>query len=113
MCGIAGIIYKNNIEDGSDIKRMTDAISHRGPDGEGFIAISSPSGKVTELGGKKLPPVSNFGANADIYLGHRRLAILDLSDKAHQPIANNRKDIWLICNGEIYNLRLAVLLVGQ
>ena len=103
MSGIAGIIYKNKLEDGSDIKRMTDAISHRGPDGEGFIAISTFTGKVTELDGEKLPLVSNFGANANVYLGQRNLAVKNLSKKTHQPIANQRKDIWLIFDGEIYN----------
>ncbi|HIE06125.1 MAG TPA: hypothetical protein EYP58_04920, partial [bacterium (Candidatus Stahlbacteria)] len=39
----------------------------------------------------------------DVILGHRRLSIIDLSEKAHQPISNENKNIWLVFNGEIYN----------
>jgi len=109
MCGITGISYHDALKDTSDIKRMSDTISHRGPDGEGFIAINSQSGVVTELGGEKtpvnLPPLSNFGANANIYLAHRRLSIIDLSIAGHQPMTNARRDIWIIFNGEIYNYK--------
>jgi asparagine synthase (glutamine-hydrolysing) len=88
---------------------MSDAITHRGPDGEGFIAISTSTGKITELSGNKtpvqLPPLSGFGANADIYLAHRRLSIIDLSPAGHQPMSNKQKDIWITFNGEIYNYK--------
>ena len=78
MCGIAGIINKNNTKvNHEDIKLMTDIITHRGPDGEGHF--------VSE----------NIG------FGHRRLAILDLSKAGHQPMI--KSDIVLVFNGEIYN----------
>jgi asparagine synthase (glutamine-hydrolysing) len=109
MCGITGISYHNALKDTFDIQRMSDAISHRGPDGEGFIAVNSRSGITTELGGEKtpvnLPPLSGFGANADVYLAHRRLSIIDLSTAGHQPMTNTRRDIWIIFNGEIYNYK--------
>jgi asparagine synthase (glutamine-hydrolysing) len=78
MCGIAGIVYK----DGSqvrerDIKSMTDAIAHRGPDDEGIYMNQ------------------NFG------LGHRRLSIIDLSVAGHQPFTY--QNVKVIFNGEIYN----------
>jgi len=108
MCGITGIAY-NEYRDPYDIQLMTDAIAHRGPDGEGFIAISTATGKITELAGEKtpvrLPSLSGFGANADIYLGHRRLSIIDLSTAGHQPMANMQGNIWITFNGEIYNYR--------
>lgn len=82
MCGIAGIIRFNNqpIEI-SELKKMTDIISHRGPDGEGHW--------VAEKG--------NVG------FGHRRLSIIDLSENGRQPMhyLNNRYTITF--NGEIYN----------
>jgi asparagine synthase (glutamine-hydrolysing) len=88
---------------------MSDAIAHRGPDGEGFIAINTHSGQITELGGPKtpvsLPPLTGFGANADVYLAHRRLSIIDLSVAGHQPMSNKKKDIWVTFNGEIYNYK--------
>lgn len=80
MCGIAGQIRL----DGSPVspvilKRMTDAISHRGPDGEGQW-IEGPVG-----------------------LGHRRLAIIDLSPAGHQPMMSSDHRYVLSYNGEVYN----------
>ncbi len=82
MCGIAGIVHL----DGSpvlpgELNRMTDAISHRGPDGRGTYSKD------------------NVG------LGHRRLSILDLSDAASQPMESKEKRYVLVFNGEIYNFQ--------
>jgi asparagine synthase (glutamine-hydrolysing) len=108
MCGITGIVY-NEYNDTHDILRMSDAIAHRGPDGEGFIAVSTSTGKTTELAGSKTPvqllPLSSFGANANVYLAHRRLSIIDLSIAGHQPMANQQKNLWITFNGEIYNYK--------
>jgi asparagine synthase (glutamine-hydrolysing) len=81
MCGIAGIINNDPGEISATIlKKMTDAIAHRGPDGEGFW-------------------ISDDGRTG---LGHRRLSIIDLSEQASQPMHyGNRYTI--IFNGEIYN----------
>jgi asparagine synthase (glutamine-hydrolysing) len=88
---------------------MSDAIAHRGPDGEGFIAINTHLGQITELGGPRtpvlLPPLGGFRLNADVYLAHRRLSIIDLSTAGHQPMSNQQKDIWVTFNGEIYNYK--------
>ncbi|MCR4442612.1 MAG: asparagine synthase (glutamine-hydrolyzing) [Peptococcaceae bacterium] len=80
MCGIAGVFNLNG-EPVSPVllRRMTDAIAHRGPDGEGFYTDSF-------LG-----------------LGHRRLAIIDLSPAGHQPMASNDNNYVIVYNGEIYN----------
>lgn len=81
MCGISGIIYKNNsITDRNEIKRMNDMIIHRGPDGEGYY----------------------FGGN--FALGHRRLSIIDLTDGGKQPMNFEDKYI-IVYNGEIYNYK--------
>jgi len=87
MCGIAGIIQSspernddNKLLLKKSIQQMTDALAHRGPDGEGHWI--------------------NEKANAA--LGHRRLSIIDLSDAGSQPMHYlNRYTI--IHNGEIYN----------
>ncbi|MES2131538.1 MAG: asparagine synthase (glutamine-hydrolyzing) [Bacteroidota bacterium] len=82
MCGIAGIVkFNQSSVDGGDVKRMTDAIVHRGPDGEGQWTNS----------------------NGNVGLGHRRLSIIDLSENGKQPMhyADNRYSITF--NGEIYN----------
>lgn len=82
MCGIAGIFNMNG-EHASPVtlRKMTDAIAHRGPDGEGFY---------------------NDGCVA---LGHRRLAIIDLSPAGHQPMISADGEVVLSYNGEIYNFQ--------
>ncbi len=82
MCGITGIF---NI-DGKPVaintlKKMTDVIAHRGPDGEGFWN-------------------SSF-----VGFGHRRLAIIDLSPLGHQPMQNEDGSRVIVYNGEVYNFQ--------
>ena len=80
MCGIAGIFNINgNPASLSTIKAMTTKIAHRGPDGEGFYVEES------------------------IALGHRRLAILDTSDKGSQPMESKNREWVVVFNGCIYN----------
>jgi asparagine synthase (glutamine-hydrolysing) len=82
MCGIAGIVsFTRNIDLPVTIRRMTDAMSHRGPDADGFYT------------------------NDTIALGHRRLSIIDLSTAANQPIADHTGRYQIIFNGEIYNFQ--------
>lgn len=82
MCGIAGIFNLNG-EPVSPIllRKMTDAIAHRGPDGEGFY-------------------IDSF-----IGLGHRRLAIIDLTPAGHQPMATVQNQYIITYNGEVYNFQ--------
>lgn len=81
MCGIAGIIHTGSSRFGQEqLVSMSDALSHRGPDGFGYWR--NPGGEVL--------------------LGHRRLSILDLSDAASQPM-HFRNRYTIIHNGEIYN----------
>ena len=82
MCGIAGLLHV----DGQPValpavQRMTEAFAHRGPDGTGHYT-DGPCG-----------------------LGHCRLAIIDLSAAAHQPLANETNDVLITYNGEIYNFQ--------
>jgi asparagine synthase (glutamine-hydrolysing) len=82
MCGVAGFLNLNGAPASPVIlKAMTDAIRHRGPDGEGYFIDGA-------LG-----------------LGHRRLAILDLSPTSHQPMLTPDGRYILSYNGEIYNFR--------
>jgi len=83
MCGICGqMSFKQQIRD-AVISKMTNVMQHRGPDC-GRIYISP---------------------NKKIGLGHRRLSIIDLSSNAIQPMTNECKTVWLVCNGEIYNYK--------
>lgn len=83
MCGICGKININNREvvDARLIHKMTEVLKHRGPDDEGIYI------------------------NGNVGIGHRRLSIIDLSKDARQPMSNEDKSIWIVCNGEIYNFQ--------
>ncbi len=82
MCGIAGLaaIEEGARLDGAELRRMTEAIRHRGPDDDGFF--ESP----------------------DVALGMRRLSIIDLAGGA-QPMQNEAGTVQLVYNGEVYNYR--------
>ncbi len=82
MCGIAGIVgwKKGAGEQKHTLKLMTDAITHRGPDGEGHW----------------------LDDNGNAALGHRRLSIIDLSDAGSQPMHLEER-YSIVFNGEIYN----------
>jgi asparagine synthase (glutamine-hydrolysing) len=80
MCGICGVYLLDNGWDmhPSILKNMCDTIYHRGPDDEGFYF------------------------NDSVFLGSRRLSIIDLAH-GKQPMSNEDQSIWLVFNGEIYN----------
>lgn len=92
MCGIAGIIsFNNKSVQLNQLKKMTDIIAHRGPDGEGHWVSS----------------------NGNVALGHRRLSIIDLSHEADQPMHYLGR-YTIVFNGEIYNyLELKQTLIKQ
>jgi asparagine synthase (glutamine-hydrolysing) len=79
MCGIAGILDWNAPPDMRALNLMTNALVHRGPD----------AGAVIERG--------------VIALGHRRLAVIDLNERANQPMHDAASGAWIVFNGEIYN----------
>jgi asparagine synthase (glutamine-hydrolysing) len=82
VCGITGIIHLDNVPVGSEtLQNMTDAIAHRGPDGEGHWI------------------------EGNVGVGHRRLAIIDLSPAGHQPMVSVDQRYVLSYNGEVYNFR--------
>jgi asparagine synthase (glutamine-hydrolysing) len=79
MCGIAGFYTKDQIFNEDDLVRMTDCMSHRGPDAKGYFY------------------------KGNIGLGHRRLSIIDLSERANQPMVSHNKKYIMVYNGEVYN----------
>lgn len=83
MCGIAGFWTSRRVPDEPEriLKAMTMAIAYRGPDGDGHY----------------WDPASGVG------LGHRRLAVVDLSVDGHQPMTSRSGRYVLVFNGEIYN----------
>jgi asparagine synthase (glutamine-hydrolysing) len=84
MCGIVGFRSPDRFDALSNaLRAATDTLRHRGPDGEGLF----------------------LDVRAGVGLGHRRLAVLDLTDAARQPMAAADGALVLTYNGEIYNFR--------
>ncbi len=82
MCGIAGIVHLDEeAASPSILRKMTDVIAHRGPDGEGQWV------------------------EGNVGIGHRRLAIIDLSAAGHQPMISRDHRYVLSYNGEVYNFQ--------
>jgi asparagine synthase (glutamine-hydrolysing) len=79
MCGICGIIDADAAPSERDLLAMRDALTHRGPDDAGSVLRRGAA------------------------LAACRLSILDLSDQAHMPMADENEAVWLVYNGEIYN----------
>jgi asparagine synthase (glutamine-hydrolysing) len=81
MCGIAGYISSQKLQDAT----MLSCLHHRGPDHEGSFTYTTN--------------------NKQIFLGHTRLSILDLSEDGNQPMFSEDKQIVIVFNGEIYNFQ--------
>lgn len=81
MCGICGVVELDRPPERETVQRMTDALAHRGPDGDGYFFDDG------------------------VALGHRRLAIIDLSDAGLQPFVSEDGRYRLLHNGEVYNYR--------
>ena len=82
MCGVAGIYkFNRDVVSADELQRMTNALNHRGPDGEGQW----------------------INEERKIGLGHRRLSIIDLSENGKQPMHYLNKRYTITFNGEIYN----------
>lgn len=83
MCGILGVVQQDRYINPGLFSRMLDTLTHRGPDGHGV----------------------KFLEDGKVIIGHRRLAIIDLSPMGAQPLCNEDETVWLTFNGEIYNYR--------
>ena len=113
MCGIFGIWNLDQRPlDVTGLHRATEAISHRGPDDEGYLLVDSRSTGAVSCAGRdtdrrlNLPQLDRFHAEQfDLGFGFRRLAILDLSEAGHQPMASHDRKFWIVFNGEIYNFK--------
>ena len=81
MCGIVGFFSADGHNHQNIVVDMMDAIKHRGPDDEGFWHDSE----------------------SNVYLGHRRLSVVDLSSLGHQPMTSCSDRYVIVFNGEIYN----------
>lgn len=107
MCGIVGIIHLNNqtpIKEDLFVS-MCDEMSHRGPDGDGFhFSGKINQEKITQLKSERpSSKITSKESDHTIFLGHRRLSIIDLNPLAAQPMSTADQKIWIVFNGEIYN----------
>ncbi len=105
MCGITGLLSLQGAPlDPAVLQRMTDRQAHRGPDGEGFLLGWTGE---NEFAHKLVAHTRQWDGRAPVRLalGHRRLAILDLSDRGLQPMSAGDDKCWIVFNGEIYNHR--------
>ncbi len=82
MCGLCGVVAFGRPPEVELVRAMANLLAHRGPDGEG-----------------------SFAAAPGVAFGHRRLAIIDLSDAGIQPFASDDGQLQLLHNGEVYNYR--------
>lgn len=124
MCGIAGVISRDGRPiDPEWVKRMCDALEHRGPDDAGYAFFRLGEGRGGEGGywccfadrrfrhlNEHLPVFGGSYCREELSknafavgLGHRRLAIIDLTPYGHQPMASSECRYWISYNGEIYN----------
>src|SRR3989304_3303037 len=81
MWGMAGIVCGPSRDKSADVRAMTAALAHRGPDAEGFFSDLARG----------------------VFLGHRRLSIIDPGARANQPMFSADGRLVVVFNGEIYN----------
>ncbi len=122
MCGIVGLVqWHTGLEDSQSLLKMADAIRHRGPDDVGYIFGNTHTGDFAFYGGADTPeavwsarfphtpaaPLQPTSIAASVYhlgMANRRLSIVDLSPAGHQPLCNEDRTLWVVFNGELYNL---------
>lgn len=101
MCGLSVLIAPNNApQTAARLLAMHAVIRHRGPDGEGFLALA-PDARVLRT--NRAEEIQDAAMRAG--MAFRRLKICDLSEAAAQPMRSSDGRLWLCFNGEIYNFR--------
>ncbi len=126
MCGITGALaFGNKSLDTTALKAMCDVISHRGPDGVGYFVAQTGRRQTQHQKYQRLftdkqflchtPQLMPLDAeeaqgflsrhHLDLFLGHRRLAIIDTTAAGMQPMSDSDQSVWISFNGEVYNFQ--------
>jgi asparagine synthase (glutamine-hydrolysing) len=113
MCGICGIFSNTGLDrrDVRDIQEMNRVLKHRGPDDEGYALINTCNETLHLRGDDTIPELKHLmhindvksSVRYDLCMGHRRLSIIDVSARGHQPMIDAESGSWIVFNGEIYN----------
>lgn len=116
MCGIVGIVsFSKNEGHVRHIFDMNSRLHHRGPDDEGYAFFSKAN--YLTLAGKYTPhsvvasdlnycpqnSSEDLKSDFNIVLAHKRLSVIDISHKGHQPMCDEEARYWIVYNGEVYN----------
>jgi len=121
MCGIAGVVcFGESAHRMPYLRRMADSMRRRGPDDEGYVLFGR-EGAPRVFGGADTPsdtfggrlpylPAGELPHDGEVPeavagLAHRRLSVLDLSHRGHEPMCSPDGRHWLVLNGEVYNYR--------
>ncbi len=111
MCGILALINKEEKNNSAELSAACSIIRHRGPDDEGFMTWKAGTAPKIWAGGDTAASTRAFWGYPDlggtgafrVGMGHRRLSILDLSPRGHQPMMHAGTGITMVYNGEVYN----------
>src|SRR5690606_26356419 len=85
------------------IQAMTGSLAHRGPDGEGYVLLAPGGEKPLLVHGPLHHALGRTAGPYTLALGHRRLAIVDLTPLGRQPMGTDDGRYWITYNGEVYN----------
>ena len=111
MCGILAVVNTREKQNGAALAKACQIIRHRGPDDEGFLTWSAEDGSRIWAGADTATSTRaywkyetlNESLPFKVGFGHRRLSILDLSPRGHQPMIHAETGISMVYNGEVYN----------
>lgn len=107
MCGVCGWYNRQGKVNGQVLQKMNQIAKYRGPDDEGYFVVDAQQAK-SYMGDDSInmhmDHISGYNCEtAYLGLGHRRLSIIDLSEKGHQPMVLEDVNLSITFNGEIYN----------
>jgi asparagine synthase (glutamine-hydrolysing) len=115
MCGVGAYVLRHAAVSATRVERMLAGLRHRGPDDEGVALVSRDAGSIASFctrqsvaplrGRLSMLSPDRPGGDHDVALIHTRYAIVDLSDRAHQPFVSQDGSVVAAFHGEIYNYR--------